>query len=540
MVTLKKGAIIEEESSIDKFLKKRKNQKKIVVTEGKDTINRKGRSFHKVKGSARDVRTSNLSSGEKKNMIDDAKAKGFFALDEGDHIHLDVGGNLPKKDRGNIQEALKEDKRGVLARGKDVTDMANNRFTDDLTSLDSMMIQKEKERDEDQAAKLAASHLPEDGMAQQIGGAVLTQTESGQREVASASEALPENVRRTVVEEAKNPDKVTQSIQRSKQGKATGSDASIKDNFMDAVSFFLPTAIGALAGGALGGTEGALQGAKDATNLASGFRSHQLKKEELAIKRGDKLNALKPKAVKHQQSDFVDKKGDPLTFNPETNEYVKSDGSKAVAGDFKDPIDARQARSLVLRARSVKVSEIKAKHQIAKDTQLSDKQVEKLESMNTVLDSVDRIEEIQQDVSTGLGRGLFQSMAEFADAAPAQFTELKSETNSALAAYVKSISGAQVSELEAQRLKNIIPDIGDAPDVFDAKLKTFRRIVKANKKAFKNAIISGQPLKAGTIIGLDKAEKDNAKNKAASSKDKINAMSPEKKKRYEAFKARNK
>ena len=41
-----------------------------------------------------------------------------------------------------------------------------------------------------------------------------------------------------------------------------------------------------------------------------------------------------------------------------------------------------------------------------------------------------------------------------------------------------------------------------------------------------------------TIIGLDKAEKEQAKK--GSSKDRINSMSPEKRKRYEAYKARNK
>ena len=153
------------------------------------------------------------------------------------------------------------------------------------------------------------------------------------------------------------------------------------------------------------------------------------------------------------------------------------------------------------------MQELKLQHNISKDAQLSDKQVERFESITTVLDSIDRIDALQDEVATGLGVGSFQSMLEFAGAAPKQFTAMKSETNSALASYVKSISGAQVSELEAKRLSAILPAVSDAPSVFQSKLKTFRGIVKANKRAFKKAILSGQPLKAGTIIGLDKAEK---------------------------------
>ena len=115
---------------------------------------------------------------------------------------------------------------------------------------------------------------------------------------------------------------------------------------------------------------------------------------------------------------------------------------------------------------------------------------------------------------------------------------MKTETANALASYVKSLSGTQVTEAEAVRLQKIIPGEGDAPSVFETKLRAFERIVRANKRAFKKAILQGQPLKAGTIIGLDKAENEIA---GLSSSSRINNMDSAKRKRYEAFKAgRNK
>jgi hypothetical protein len=161
--------------------------------------------------------------------------------------------------------------------------------------------------------------------------------------------------------------------------------------------------------------------------------------------------------------------------------------------------------------------------------------------MTNVLDSIDAIDVLKKDVATGIGVAHFQSLAEFANLAPAKYTEMKTEAASALASYVKSISGAQVSEPEAQRLGAIIPKPDDAPKVFEAKLKTFRRIVKRNQNAFRQAILKGQPLKAGTIKGLIEAEKEFAKKEEEKKtdgtlSDRLNKMSPEDREKFEEYK----
>jgi hypothetical protein len=280
---------------------------------------------------------------------------------------------------------------------------------------------------------------------------------------------------------------------------------------MSALSHFLPTILGGVIGAALEGSEGlaaGLEGGLKGTKLVGDIEKQQAETELIKAKTRRGGGSVS----KAQQTDFVDKQGDPISFDPTTRQYTKVDGTPAQRGDFTDPISARQAKSLERTDKKIAMSEIKLKHGIKKDTQLSDPQVKRLEEMNVVNSAIDRIKALQKEVSTGLGVSQFQSLAEFADAAPKEFTAMKSETTSVLADYVKSISGAQVSVQEAKRLQGVIPSTNDAPDVFDAKLKTFKRIVEANKTAFKNAIISGQPMKAGTIRGLDKAEKEAQSN----------------------------
>ncbi len=366
------------------------------------------------------------------------------------------------------------------------------------------------------ARKVASTLNKEDkGTDQDVGVMLAVGNDPAKRLIAKGAESLPEQLRRTFIEDLNNPDKIVEDIAISKQGKQRGEDGNIKNNFMDALTFFLPTAIGALVGGAFEGTEGAVAGAESATSLGAAFREHNLKRADLDLKRDaldqKQLIAGKAKPSKFQQTDFVDKKGNPITYDASINKHVLIGGKVAEEGDFKDPIDARQAKNLLIRERTTRVSELKLRHSIDKDAQLSDKQVTKFEGMTNVLDALDRIEGISGKVSTGLGRQHFQNFAEFAGVAPKEFTLLKQETAKMLADYVQAISGAQVGEQEVVRLQNIIPRVSDTPNVFQTKLDNFRKIVKANKEAFKTSIMSLQPLKKFTLLGLDKAEKNVAK-----------------------------
>lgn len=306
--------------------------------------------------------------------------------------------------------------------------------------------------------------------------------------------------------QSKDPVEVARIIESNKQVVNKGGEPSVKDAFIEALTFFLPTALGALVGGVIEGDEGVIAGAEAGGSLGASFRDFQFKQAEFKLKEAE-LEEGDQAVAKHQQTDFVDREGQPISFNPETNQFIKADGSVAQQGEFIDPVTSRQANSLEIRKSQLSLNDLKLRHKIAKDAQLSDKQVEKFTLMDTVLDSLDRIEVIKKEVATGLGRDKFQSMAEMADLAPKKFTELRAETASALANYVNSISGKQVTEAEAQRLKKLIPTVEDGGDVFEVKLKAFRRIVAANQRTFKRIIMNLQPLRAGNLSGIDDAER---------------------------------
>ena len=298
---------------------------------------------------------------------------------------------------------------------------------------------------------------------------------------------------------------VTDAIDQSEKDKEDGVPPSPKNGFMSALALFLPTMIGGLAGAALEGSAGlaaGLQGGMKGTEAVIGMDKTLAETE--AIRSKAKGGGI---SVKHQQTEFTDKNGNPIVFNPSSRQFVKADGTVANPGDFRDPKDVRHAQNLQRRDQTIRLSELKLRHNINKDAQLSDGQVKRFEEMDSVARSIDRIDELQDKVATGMGIGRFQSLQQFADAAPKEFTQMRSETTAVLANYVKSISGAQVSVQEAERLATVIPSVNDAPGVFEMKLKTFKTIVNSNKAAFKRAVLSGQPLKAGTIKGLEAAEK---------------------------------
>jgi protein-tyrosine-phosphatase len=162
-----------------------------------------------------------------------------------------------------------------------------------------------------------------------------------------------------------------------------------------------------------------------------------------------------------------------------------------------------------------------------KEGQLSGKQVDQLKDIIGVEKSLERIEDLRKQFNkTGPLAGRVQTLKQFADAAPEKFTQMKVQTASTLSNYVKSISGAQVTEQEAMRLQAIIPSVNDAPKVFEQKLKEFQRIVTMNKKAFAEAIRTGQPLKAGSIKGLMEAESKYAPKQDITEQD-IDNMSME-------------
>ena len=281
-----------------------------------------------------------------------------------------------------------------------------------------------------------------------------------------------------------------EDVKRDLKARQTGAPrkGGATSQFTEALTFFLPQIIGGLAGAAIEGTDGAVAGVEQAGKMRDAFLSHKDKQLDREARTGTSETERRRLDIAEANLGLRKEK-QTLDLSAETRR-----GKKLELDFDRFDLTAKQAG------------------------QLSGKQVDQLKDMNNVELSIDRIEELRKETNTGPLAGRVQSLAQWADAAPESFNKMKSQTASTLSNYVKSISGAQVAEPEAIRLQAVIPSINDAPEVFKDKLEEFKRIVQMNKKAFAQAIATGQPLKIGAIKGLLEAEKKFSKKKSSAVK----------------------
>lgn len=109
------------------------------------------------------------------------------------------------------------------------------------------------------------------------------------------------------------------------------------------------------------------------------------------------------------------------------------------------------------------------------------------------------------------------SVSEQARLGAENYTQALQRMNDLLSAYVKSISGAQVAEAEAQRLQAVLPKEGDSPIVIRAKLATFKahtlatQLKTAELKA-KNKFDDYYSMVNGEIVVSDESKHQDYKN----------------------------
>lgn len=300
-------------------------------------------------------------------------------------------------------------------------------------------------------------------------------------------------------------------------------ERGVSDQFKEAMSFFAPALLGGVIGGIFEGGAGAQAGIETGHSLGQAFRKHQDVQEDRKLRR----DIATVKAGKKDIGTFVDSKtGNPIYYDKGSNKFKSIDGAIVPQNRAVHATTYRQTRSIGQRQaeEQAKQSRFEDRFQLDKQklAQLSNEQVNQLKDFEHVLDSIDTMASLKGKVDTGIIANAAGSMLELFDAQPKNFTELKSASNDSLAKYVKSISGAQVSELEAERLGQIIPTTADNDETFKKKLKMFKKIVESNKGALQRAIKAGQPLKK--LIGLDEAIKDLSKKKQDFSREEIDAM----------------
>ena len=313
--------------------------------------------------------------------------------------------------------------------------------------------------------------------------------------------ALTSNQKEDLVIATTNPIDVQRSVKRNLATRdAQEGSSKIKDQFLDALTFFGPQIIGGLFGGLAEGDAGMLAGAEMGAKMRDQYIDYNFKKMD---QEREAARAARVGGGLQQSKEFMTREGKPLMFDP-TRGFLDMQGRPVRQEDVVSGIERRQEVSIKERRKSRELAEKKFGFDKQKAAQLSDSQINKITDLNSTEEAVKEITSLFSDAKTGPIIGRVQSLGQLLDEAPSVFNKLKAEASAARLAYQRATSGLQVNEKEMQLIGSIIPSENDAPGVFKDKLQVFQRIVNQHKKSFAAAISYGQPIKQEVIQSIMK------------------------------------
>lgn len=461
------------------FLDKSKLFSKKDVTSSDRPNSKNKLSRHRIKGGAIDLRIKDKDQELVRNELEKAVKSGmeveYNISDKAPHAHL--GSAQVGRPEGSI----------ILVDNKKRHKIPTN----DLLKIRDDEMRKFKKEDEidNTVPPLLArrEQTPVDTIVNEImeakqlqQGVALTQTNEGKqvaKKLIREEKQLNPYQKNRIEKQIENPNKQAEIVLNENSN--NNNKPSVTNSFLEALTFMIPTALGAGVGAVIDGGEGAVAGAEYAGNLQKSFIDYKTKQQELRNKQLTIENNLKAKPKTIQQSGFIDKNtGEPAIFDPNTGIYKTSSGRVISSKDLKEGVQGRFE---------------------AKAAEVSDKQQDAIKAVSETSNAIKRIKELKPKVNTGAFISPYQSSKEVFGLADKEFTELKTEVKSVSNNYIKAITGAQMSEAEAERLMAVIPQIDDDDNVFNTKLETFEKIINANKDALLESIKSGQPLKRETI-----------------------------------------
>jgi len=266
-----------------------------------------------------------------------------------------------------------------------------------------------------------------------------------------------------------NPERLARSVKAGNEG--TG---SLSDSFMESLAFFMPQALGAGIGALFEGSQGALAGADIAGKMAKEKRDFdiQMQNQQMTPYQQEQTRLREEQLKLDKRAEG--RRDKQLGLNFEKLELTKQDKA-----------------------------------------QLSDRQAESISGLDNALKSLDSIKALKPGVTTGPVSGRIQALGELVGAAPKAYTQLKTEAISMANQYIKAITGAQMSEAEAQRIQAVIPKVEDTDNVFVTKMEVFEKIIQRNKDAILQSIKSGQPLRKDVVNAMIKQIQPLEKFKSA-------------------------
>lgn len=153
----------------------------------------------------------------------------------------------------------------------------------------------------------------------------------------------------------------------------------------------------------------------------------------------------------------------------------------------------------------------------------SEKFLESIAAKETVMQHSQHIQGLLDRVGSkmiGPAAGRFNSLKVKAGIGDKDFAKLEQSTGKILVDYVKSVSGQQVSDKEAQRLSNIMFSVNDSMPMFKAKLENFNEILQSEFETLSKVYKSGKPLTKQNIDRIVEDINQRLNDRITSKKDK--------------------
>ena len=316
-----------------------------------------------------------------------------------------------------------------------------------------------------------------------------------------------------VAENISNPNKVLELGKQEQNSQEPQSGTSI---LTKALIGFLPAVAGAIFGGAEAGAEGAKIGQSALAQLSKEELSSRAQENALIGQR-QSLDAKRAEKEAdrqfqlYKQEDLFKRKGD-----------IQQQKAENVG---KTPLTPFQAQSLYIRkqqADDLRAAEGRRlqsmNNQLDRSKQLSDKQVETLSDVKYAKSALADIN-LTALSETGPIEGRIRSFgSSLGLSSGVDFDTIKNETGLFFTDFIKSMSGATVSDSERRDLLDLVPKVSDSEDKFVNSLNTFKKRLDRTLKSKVTGIVRGQPLRekaARAFLLPDEVKKEKAAPKEA-------------------------
>lgn len=319
-------------------------------------------SYHQIQGGAFDkIVRSKTEAEELKNELTN---RGFFSYTSpkksGYMVHGDIGPYASKEKRreefkklyGEQTEAKGKYLFGKPSEKREPQNMSNE--------VPSMLRRPEEEVSPTQQIY----NLVNQKTAQAEEAARIVATPRGRKFAQQLAAKTPMNsVQRDRINQKlkNNPEELIQAQSRNLAAAEQNKKSSVKDSFMEALTFFLPQIGGMIIGSAIGGTEGAVEGGEMAAKAGSDFREYKMKREAMAqksmidpmelerlqVQKENLLVRQKELKLSQQRAGDIDKERDERRFERSQDRVLKQKEQFTKQEDVKKSIEQlRQIRDL--------------------------------------------------------------------------------------------------------------------------------------------------------------------------------------------------